>query len=906
MCPSATVLSAQPDDVRTDVAARVTGWLGDDAARLVMVLGDFGRGKTALLRQLARTLRTTLPDLWPVLVELRSLEKAPSLDELLGQHLIRHQIEDFNASKLRYMIRSGRLALLFDGFDELELRVGYDSAADYLQTLLDSVTEHAKVVLTSRTQHFQSVDQVRTALGARVASLTGSRILVLEDFTHDQILEFLTNLYAGDADAARARFDLLADIEDLLGLARNPRMLAFIVKLDESRLRDVQAKHGRISAADLYRELVDFWLVGEADRQRHRGGTPSLDEQERLAACTKLAERLWASTKPTIPMSDLAADVGATLSRLAERGYSADQAAHAIGSGSLLVRTEESTFTFVHQSIMEWLVADAAATALRQSRGPDALRTRRLSQLMVDFFVDLAGPDTAWVWARGVLDDPAASEVAKQNALAVNDRVGPTGAVQVWDLAGVDLRGQDLTGRALRGANLRGAILRDMVLLDVDLGRADLRDADFTGSWMVRGSLRDAQLEGSNWRDAAIVGTDGSADGRPELDAAAILGRDDHAPQVAAGGGASCFAYSPDGRLLAIARGNVIGVVDRDTGRSRRVLTGHTGSVAGVTFSPDGVHLATASYDRSARIWDLSTGQCCITLSGHTDWVSSIAYSPAGTHLATASWDKTARIWDATTGEHRTTLTGHISWVTAVAYSLDGAQLATAAWDNSARIWDATTGEHRTTLTGHIKTVSAVAYSPDGAHLATASWDGTLRLWDAATGEHRTTVSGHTEWITAVAYSPDGAHLAAAAENGSVGIWDAVTGEHRTTLTGHSGRTETIAYSPDGAHLAAISDGGSVGIWDATTGEHRTTLTGHTNAVTAVTYSPDGTHLVTAWPTTPPGSGMPPPATRTTLTGHTSRVSGGHLLPRRHPARHRLDDHTARIWDPPPANTAPP
>ena len=54
------------------------------------------------------------------------------------------------------MIHSGRLGLLFDGFDELELRVGYDNAADYLQVLLESVTRRAKVVLTSRTQHFRS------------------------------------------------------------------------------------------------------------------------------------------------------------------------------------------------------------------------------------------------------------------------------------------------------------------------------------------------------------------------------------------------------------------------------------------------------------------------------------------------------------------------------------------------------------------------------------------------------------------------------------------------------------------------------------------------------------------------------------------------------------------------------
>ena len=123
----------------------------------MVVLGDFGRGKTSFLRQLTRTLPDELPggasrSWW----NCGSLEKAPTLDELLAQHLIRQGVEDINPAKLRYMIRSGRLALLFDGFDELELRVGYDNAADYLQTLLESVTDRAKVMLTSRTQHFRS------------------------------------------------------------------------------------------------------------------------------------------------------------------------------------------------------------------------------------------------------------------------------------------------------------------------------------------------------------------------------------------------------------------------------------------------------------------------------------------------------------------------------------------------------------------------------------------------------------------------------------------------------------------------------------------------------------------------------------------------------------------------------
>ena len=75
-------------------------------------------------------------------------------------------------------------------------------------------------------------------------------------------------------------------------------------------------------------------------------------------------------------------------------------------------------------------------------------------------------------------------------------------------------------------------------------------------------------------------------------------------------------------------------------------LTGHTGSVFSVAWSPDGTQLATASSDRTARIWNTQTGNTLHTLTGHTNWVNSVTWSPDGTQLATASNDKTARIWN--------------------------------------------------------------------------------------------------------------------------------------------------------------------------------------------------------------------------------------------------------------------
>ncbi len=351
----------------------------------------------------------------------------------------------------------------------------------------------------------------------------------------------------------------------------------------------------------------------------------------------------------------------------------------------------------------------------------------------------------------------------------------------------------------------------------------------------------------------------------------------------------SAVALSSDGKYLAAGDSDgVIRIGSFASGeRDRSFKTAgdeRSNEIQALTFAGKNRYLVAGVLPSAIRVWDTAAQWRARDFLGHDGYVVALAASPDGKALASASWDKTIRIWDLATGRaiasFRPKAERQNLPTASLAYSSDGLWLAAAVDRDWIHLWNLKSGSEQSPLRDAGRGRHDIQFTPDGVSLASATGS-TLALWDivarqvlwrvriagfsvAVAPDGKTIALGGDEHITivdrrshverpsiphdggvvALAWTPDGQKLVSAAR--SVRVWNAQSGQELGRYAYGSHKIVAIAHSHTGTMLALADDGAVIRTRDSTTGRELRALPTNQTRILSVAFTADDRGLVSS------------------------------------------------------------
>ncbi|KAG0239968.1 hypothetical protein BGW41_007363 [Actinomortierella wolfii] len=254
-----------------------------------------------------------------------------------------------------------------------------------------------------------------------------------------------------------------------------------------------------------------------------------------------------------------------------------------------------------------------------------------------------------------------------------------------------------------------------------------------------------------------------------------------------------------------------------------REYRGHKSSVHTVGWSCDGRKLASGSVDKTARIWAPerlydSRSSNSFELRGHSESVDQLCWDPTHPdHLATASGDKTVRIWDARSAKsiHTIATNGqniNISW------SPDGQHIAVGNKEDLITFIDTKTFKIEKTYASRVE-VNEISWDPTGKLFCLTTGQGSIKIMDFTTMKEVVALPAHTANCYCLEFSPNGKYLASGSADALVNLWDLESYTCVRTFGGLDWPIRTISFSHDGEFLASASEDLAIEVSLVETGE---------------------------------------------------------------------------------------
>ncbi|AFZ15246.1 WD-40 repeat-containing protein [Crinalium epipsammum PCC 9333] len=354
--------------------------------------------------------------------------------------------------------------------------------------------------------------------------------------------------------------------------------------------------------------------------------------------------------------------------------------------------------------------------------------------------------------------------------------------------------------------------------------------------------------------------------------------------------------YSPDNQLIASASLDKTVKLWSNHGLLLTTLRGHSEAVYSVSFSPDNKILASAGVDKTIKLWNVSDRRLLKTISGHNQTVNSVNFSPDGKIIASSSADQTIKLWQVSDGRLLKTLSGHNAGVISINFSPDGNTIASASEDKIIKLWQVSDAKLLKILTGHTNWVNSVTFNPDGKLIASAGADKTIKLWNSSDGKLIRTISGHNDSVWGVRFSPDSKNMISASRDNTIKLWN-LNGIEVETFKGHKKGVYSVSFSPDGKNIASASLDNTIKIWQRRESSLLEILTSG-SGVYGASFSPQGDIVASA---TAEGAILlwrrSDGKFLKTLTGHNKAIYSVSFNPQGNLLASASEDKTVKVWN---------
>lgn len=272
-----------------------------------------------------------------------------------------------------------------------------------------------------------------------------------------------------------------------------------------------------------------------------------------------------------------------------------------------------------------------------------------------------------------------------------------------------------------------------------------------------------------------------------------------------------------------------------------KILTGHKAEVSSLTFSTDGKYLASTSWDKTVKIWDVNTGKLLKTLEGFASFGRAVSFNSNGNFLAASNSDKTIKIWDATNFTLLSTLLGHTDGVLAIDFNPKKNELVSAGNDNLIIIWDLNSFTVKHRITAHSHQIWSVKYNNDGTKILSVSRDGFLKVWSASnlTETYNIDLSA---FLRSTAWGNLDVEYFAGANTGEI-FQGSINKKEFTNIKNHTGFVSSIVYNDEYGLFFSAGQDGKIIAYSTSLQEEIIGISDHKSVLYALAFEPKSGYL---------------------------------------------------------------